>query len=159
MDMGCRRPFSVQMIPHTNLIMIVADTTCPCVNKVISITPTKIEYIVGNETAYCQKLKYNIYRRRPKHCMAYHAEETEIKLCGRASFAASCLSPLLLILCVLLRYVFLTPSMSTNAGSIGRNLNSKSILLWFRSRSKKDMHYIINPNNGVTFEYIKWIGW
>jgi hypothetical protein len=33
MDMGCRRPFSVQMIPHTNLIMIVADTTCPCVNK------------------------------------------------------------------------------------------------------------------------------
>jgi hypothetical protein len=124
MDMGCRRPFSVQMIPHTNLIMIVADTTCPCVNKVISITPTKIEYGMANETAYCDKLKYNIYRRRPKHCMSYHAEETEIKLCGRASFGASCLSPLLLILCVLLRYVFLSPSISSS-GSLEYNTNAR----------------------------------
>ena len=156
--LGCRRPFSVQLIPHTNLVMIVADTTCPCMDKgrrlglifhqkftqlnsyntfcnimisntmifpcisVISITPEKITYGMANETVYCEKLKYNIYRRRPKHCMSYHAEETEIKLCGRASFAASCLSPLLLMLFVLLRYVFLSPSLSTNyAGSINRN--------------------------------------
>ena len=155
--LGCRRPFSVQLIPHTNLVMIVADTTCPCMDKgrrlvligyhrlrklnfnvilismipnkmislcisVISITPEKITYGMANETVYCEKLKYNIYRRRPKHCMSYHAEETEIKLCGRASFAASCLSPLLLMLFVLLRYIFLSPSLSTNyAGSINRN--------------------------------------
>ena len=31
--LGCRRPFSVQLIPHTNLVMIVADTTCPCMDK------------------------------------------------------------------------------------------------------------------------------
>jgi hypothetical protein len=120
--LGCRRPFSVQLIPHTNLVMIVADTTCPCMDKVISITPEKITYGMANETVYCEKLKYNIYRRRPKHCMSYHAEETEIKLCGRASFAASCLSPLLLMLFVLLRYIFLSPSLSTNyAGSINKN--------------------------------------
>ena len=90
--------------------------------SVISITPEKITYGMANETVYCEKLKYNIYRRRPKHCMSYHAEETEIKLCGRASFAASCLSPLLLMLFVLLRYIFLSPSLSTNyAGSINRN--------------------------------------
>ena len=100
---------------------------------VISITPTKIEYGMANETAYCDKLKYNIYRRRPKHCMSYHAEETEIKLCGRASFGASCLSPLLLILCVLLRYVFLSPSISSS-GSLEYNTNAR--LLWFCSRSR-----------------------
>ena len=93
---------------------------------VISIVPTKITYGLANETAYCEKLKYNIYRRRPKHCMSYHAEETEIKLCGKASFVASSLSPILLILCVLLRYIFLSPSLTSTMGSIKGNPNSKN---------------------------------
>lgn len=97
----CERPFSVNMIPHTNLIMIIADKTCPCFNTKISIEPTKVEYGPSNETDYCERLKYNIYRRKPMHCMNYHPEvlhklkiktcmyifvssfkETEIKLCG-----------------------------------------------------------------------------
>ena len=97
---------------------------------------------MANETVYCERLKYNIYRKRPKHCMNYHAEETEIKLCGRASYAASCLSPLLLIVCVLLRHMFLAPSLST-AGRIGNNMNSKISLLWFHSKtcSNKNIKY------------------
>ena len=70
----CERPFSVNMIPHTNLIMIVADKTCPCFSRKISIEPTKVEYGPANETAYCERLKYNIYRRKPMHCMNYHPE-------------------------------------------------------------------------------------
>ena len=81
----CERPFSVQMIPHTNLILIVADRLCPCFSTKISIEPKKIVYGASNETAYCDKLKYNIYRRKPNKCIMYHAEETEIKLCGDAS--------------------------------------------------------------------------
>ena len=44
---GCERPFSVQMIPHTNLIMIVADTNCPCLNKgkkIYILESTSIRY-------------------------------------------------------------------------------------------------------------------
>ena len=104
----------INHIEYKNWILIWIEISSFFIQiSVISITPTKIEYGMANETAYCDKLKYNIYRRRPKHCMSYHAEETEIKLCGRASFGASCLSPLLLILCVLIRYVFLSPSISS----------------------------------------------
>lgn len=78
------RPFGVQLIPHTNLILIVADKLCPCFSTKISIEPTKVEYGPANETAYCERLKYNIYRRKPTECFNYHAEETEIKLCGGA---------------------------------------------------------------------------
>ena len=70
----CFRPFSVNLIPHTNLIMIVADKTCPCFSTKISIEPTKVEYGPANETAYCERLKYSIYRRKPTHCLNYHAE-------------------------------------------------------------------------------------
>ena len=70
----CFRPFSVNLIPHTNLIMIVADKMCPCFSTKISIEPTKVEYGPANETAYCERLKYSIYRRMPSHCLNYHAE-------------------------------------------------------------------------------------
>ncbi len=61
--------------------------------------PTKHEY--GNETAYCERLKYNIYRRKPTDCFNYHAEETEIKLCGGAGFIEAW-TPLLSFLLLLL---------------------------------------------------------
>ena len=93
-------------------------------NSVISITPTKIEYGAANETGYCDKLKYNIYRSKPKSCLNYHAEETEIKLCGRAPIAVSCLSPLLLIVCVLLRYIFLGPSVSVVSSISSPNIGN-----------------------------------
>jgi len=81
----CERPFSVTIIPHTNLILIVADRLCPCFSNKISIEPQKISYGASNETAYCDKLKYNIYRRKPTKCINYHSEEPEIKLCGDAN--------------------------------------------------------------------------
>ena len=68
------RPFSVNLIPHTNLIMIVADKMCPCFSTKISIEPTKVEYGPANETAYCERLKYSIYRKMPSHCLNYHPE-------------------------------------------------------------------------------------
>ena len=80
----CERPFGVQLIPHTNMVLIVADKLCPCFATKISIEPTKVEYGPTNETAYCDRLKYNIYRLKPTKCFNYHAEETEIKLCGGA---------------------------------------------------------------------------
>ena len=36
------RPFTVSLIPHTNLILVVADTTCPCYSAKITVNPTKV---------------------------------------------------------------------------------------------------------------------
>ncbi|XP_018325617.1 voltage-dependent calcium channel subunit alpha-2/delta-3 isoform X2 [Agrilus planipennis] len=87
---GCERPFSVQKIPHSNLILLVVDTLCPCGSKQLSIQPQEILY----ESKEClHKPKDGLYRRRPPKCINYHPEEIEIKLCGEAteigvSFAA-----------------------------------------------------------------------
>jgi hypothetical protein len=39
---GCERPFSVQKIPHSNLILLVVDTLCPCGSKQLDIEPQEI---------------------------------------------------------------------------------------------------------------------
>ncbi|KZC05430.1 Voltage-dependent calcium channel subunit alpha-2/delta-4 [Dufourea novaeangliae] len=78
---GCERPFSVQKIRHTNLILLVVDTLCPCGSKQLSIEP--IEAIT--EPGACTARRERLYRRRPPKCINYHPEEMEIKLCGGAS--------------------------------------------------------------------------
>lgn len=39
---GCERPFSVQKIPHSNLILLVVDTLCPCGSKQLDIEPMEV---------------------------------------------------------------------------------------------------------------------
>ncbi|KOX79241.1 Voltage-dependent calcium channel subunit alpha-2/delta-3 [Melipona quadrifasciata] len=79
-DTGCERPFSVQKIRHTNLILLVVDTLCPCGSKQLSIDP--IEALT--EPGACIARRERLYRRRPPKCINYHPEEMEIKFCGSA---------------------------------------------------------------------------
>ncbi|XP_069684436.1 voltage-dependent calcium channel subunit alpha-2/delta-3 isoform X2 [Periplaneta americana] len=95
---GCERPFSVQKIPRSNLILLVVDTLCPCGSKQLSITPQEVNYESTQGvavTTQCRiKPQESMYRRRPPKCMNYHPEESEIKLCGncgRASLSSSVL--------------------------------------------------------------------
>lgn len=44
---GCERPFSVQKIPHSNLILLVVDTLCPCGSKQLDIDPMEESGVVG----------------------------------------------------------------------------------------------------------------
>lgn len=39
---GCERPFSVQKIPHSNLILLVVDTLCPCGSKQLDTGPQEV---------------------------------------------------------------------------------------------------------------------
>ncbi|XP_014599810.1 PREDICTED: voltage-dependent calcium channel subunit alpha-2/delta-3 isoform X1 [Polistes canadensis] len=78
---GCERPFSVQKIRHTNLILLVVDTLCPCGNKQLSIEPIE----AMTEPGACTARRERLYRRRPPKCINYHPEEMEIKICGGAS--------------------------------------------------------------------------
>merc|ERR1719461_514863 len=84
-ESNCERPFSVTQIPNTNLVLIVADKMCPCYSARISVTPSKVDYGPKNETAYCEKLKHNLYRQKPRDTTPYHVQEEEISLCGGAT--------------------------------------------------------------------------
>jgi len=81
-ESNCERPFSVTQIPHTNLVLIVADKMCPCYSARISVNPVKVDYGPKNETTYCEKLKTNLYRQKPQPSVHYHPQEEEISLCG-----------------------------------------------------------------------------
>jgi hypothetical protein len=87
-ESNCERPFSVTLIPNTNLVLIVADKMCPCYSARISVNPTKVDYGPKNETTYCEKLKTNLYRQKPRPSVFYHPQEEEISLCGGSSHLA-----------------------------------------------------------------------
>ncbi|XP_050440544.1 voltage-dependent calcium channel subunit alpha-2/delta-3 isoform X2 [Adelges cooleyi] len=82
---GCERPFSVQKIPHSNLILLVVDTLCPCGSKQLNIDPQEVRETdeSGQPVYNCQD--QNKYRRRTGKCINYHPEEIEIKQCGSSS--------------------------------------------------------------------------
>ncbi|BFF94220.1 voltage-dependent calcium channel subunit alpha-2/delta-4 [Drosophila madeirensis] len=81
---GCERPFSVQKIPHSNLILLVVDTLCPCGSKQLDIEPLEESGVVGACSTRRQTQEQEA-RRRPRKCINYHPEEIEIQQCGRGS--------------------------------------------------------------------------
>ncbi|KAE8750000.1 hypothetical protein FOCC_FOCC003124 [Frankliniella occidentalis] len=90
---GCERPFSVQKIPHSNLILLVVDTLCPCGNKKLAIQPQEVVYEGASSSCKGRNPRDNLVRRRPPKCISYHPEEVEIHACGSAtkqSLTASC---------------------------------------------------------------------
>ncbi|XP_062707159.1 voltage-dependent calcium channel subunit alpha-2/delta-4 isoform X3 [Aedes albopictus] len=93
---GCERPFSVQKIPHSNLILLVVDVLCPCGSKQLDIEPQEVHGGAGKLGA-CgvrRMAKEKMLRKRPNRCISYHPEEIEIKQCGTATglFRASIFS-------------------------------------------------------------------
>ncbi|KAM3967735.1 LOW QUALITY PROTEIN: voltage-dependent calcium channel subunit stolid [Aphomia sociella] len=74
---GCERPFSVQKIPHSNLILLVVDTLCPCGAKRLDVRAR------AAPRHACRRAPHAHHRRRPAHCLSYHPEEIEIQSCGR----------------------------------------------------------------------------
>ncbi|XP_045110036.1 voltage-dependent calcium channel subunit alpha-2/delta-3-like isoform X21 [Portunus trituberculatus] len=78
---GCGRPFSVQKVISTNLILVAVNSLCPCESRKVDIEPVEVEH---NETTSCNRLLMQHYRKRPQSCVNYHPDEHEIKLCGGA---------------------------------------------------------------------------
>ncbi|XP_026478541.1 voltage-dependent calcium channel subunit alpha-2/delta-3-like [Ctenocephalides felis] len=95
---GCDRPYVVQMIPYSNLILLVADALClqrDTVPYLVTI-PFPVDY---NATLACHKAKHNneLPRKRPTSCISRHHNESSIELCGDGSS----MSPSKLILSLL----------------------------------------------------------
>ncbi|KAI2803805.1 Voltage-dependent calcium channel subunit alpha-2/delta-4 [Blomia tropicalis] len=76
----CSRNYYVQRIAHSNLLLLVLDTTaCKC-----SVNTNKFESkpIVYNKDELCQLYQFDSERKRPSSCFNYHPNESEVKLCG-----------------------------------------------------------------------------
>lgn len=113
------RPFSVQKIPHSNLILLVVDTLCPCGSKQLSITPEELVYESRDQNGCTHRPRPILYRKRPPKCINYHpevsvilrlrfyidalfyAQEIEIHICGKGT-ALKSVQFLTLFFCVLI---------------------------------------------------------
>ncbi|KAJ8872181.1 hypothetical protein PR048_025783 [Dryococelus australis] len=82
---ACSRPFVVQSIPHSNLILVVVDTLCKSDYEKLTIEATEVVY--ANHTLSCYKVhNFNLHRTRPPSCINNHTRESEIKdQCGGCS--------------------------------------------------------------------------
>ncbi|XP_048526284.1 voltage-dependent calcium channel subunit alpha-2/delta-3 isoform X1 [Dendroctonus ponderosae] len=98
---GCERPFSVQKIPHSNLILLVVDTLCPCGSKQLSITPQELAYESRDQNGCTHRPRPTLYRKRPPKCINYHPEEIEIHICGKGTALKSA-QFLTLLFCVVI---------------------------------------------------------
>lgn len=65
------RPFSVQKVISTNLILVAVNSLCPCESRKVDIEPAEVKY---NETTYCNRLLLQHYRKRPQTCLNYHPD-------------------------------------------------------------------------------------
>ncbi|KAK6642464.1 hypothetical protein RUM43_003966 [Polyplax serrata] len=86
---GVQRPFVVQPIPNTNLILVIVNSLCLLNDVTYSNAPEEIQYtLIGqdadiNVSVNCHKiLSNNLPRKRPKDCISKHEKEGQIELCG-----------------------------------------------------------------------------
>ncbi|XP_046632424.1 voltage-dependent calcium channel subunit alpha-2/delta-3-like isoform X7 [Daphnia pulicaria] len=78
----CERHYSTHKIPHSNLLLLVIDTTCRCE---IQKQKIEMEEVKMNESLRCERPQESLYRQRPSVCLSYHPEEEEIKQCGKGN--------------------------------------------------------------------------
>ncbi|XP_063239113.1 voltage-dependent calcium channel subunit alpha-2/delta-4 [Bacillus rossius redtenbacheri] len=97
------RPFSVRLIPHTNLLLLVIDDLRQGTQKRITVARKEIRY---NNTEYpCQKTFLNgLPRRRLLACYSEHPEEVDIKTCGDSN-KITC-STLAIMVCWIIASIF-----------------------------------------------------
>ncbi|XP_044013725.1 voltage-dependent calcium channel subunit alpha-2/delta-4 isoform X2 [Aphidius gifuensis] len=81
---GCERPYVVQPVDFSNMLLVVVDVNCPNTDRPpIDTEPVEIYY---NSTLACQKAFNGLKRKRPQYCVRTHKNESEIKdRCGDAS--------------------------------------------------------------------------
>jgi hypothetical protein len=69
----CSRPFVIQRIAHSNLVLLITNRNC---NQVFATgrdfgdVPKEVSYAA--KSMFCQKQKRPLYRARPNSCMTQH---------------------------------------------------------------------------------------
>lgn len=97
-DENCVRPYVVQSVNFSNMLLIVVKTDCgDTMSPLLSILPEEVIY--ENNTLVCQKALTSLKRKRPQSCIRSHPRESEIKdQCGRATNVRSSLLLLMMLL-------------------------------------------------------------
>ena len=106
---SCSRAFTSTLVAHTNLLLVVVDTSCTChpsptCTCQFNVKPTKVEYNAHTEG---EKLKTNLYRRQPAPSSYYSMtqDEGQVEEEGQCSsvpaFPPPCFFLLVLILSLL----------------------------------------------------------
>jgi hypothetical protein len=71
----CSRPFVVQKIAHSNLVLLMTNRNCAQVfatEREFEDVPKTIEY---DNSTFCQKMTNDqLFRSRPKSCITHHAK-------------------------------------------------------------------------------------
>ncbi|KAG5878484.1 hypothetical protein JTB14_003170 [Gonioctena quinquepunctata] len=99
----CSRPFIVQRVSGSNMILLVITKVCwEDKNMVVeSPDPVEVDY---NMTLACYRAAHNDFpRRHYMSCINKHANESEIKLCG----GGSNISPAIVLIFASISYVLL----------------------------------------------------
>ncbi|XP_047117429.1 voltage-dependent calcium channel subunit alpha-2/delta-3 isoform X2 [Schistocerca piceifrons] len=79
----CARPFDIQEVQLSNLVLVVVNSLCVTDDSTrISTMPVEVSY---NTTLACYKEWHALHRRRPPFCINNHTQEKEVELCGDAS--------------------------------------------------------------------------
>lgn len=68
----CERPYYVQLVNYTNLLMVVIDALCPKEDvPILQVDATDVQY---NESLPCLKHIHPLYRNRPASCIRNHTD-------------------------------------------------------------------------------------
>nr|CAD7431259.1 unnamed protein product [Timema monikensis] len=84
-QMACMRPYVVQAIPYSNMILLVVDLTCPRTAVPMSIFPIEVEY--RNFSLACYKAHFfDLHRTRPLSCINNHTKPEHHLFFGMVEF-------------------------------------------------------------------------
>lgn len=75
----CSRPFVVQRIAHSNLILLITNNHCSqaYMPRDFEEVPQTVDY--GNYSTFCHKMKTeSFFRSRPKNCTTHHVNVSSI---------------------------------------------------------------------------------
>ncbi|CAH1102236.1 unnamed protein product [Psylliodes chrysocephalus] len=82
----CSRPYIVQKISGSNMVLLVVNSVCLGEPNTIIQTPDP-EEVDYNMSLACYRAAYNDFpRRQYMSCINRNANESEIKICGKASY-------------------------------------------------------------------------
>ncbi|XP_043503020.1 voltage-dependent calcium channel subunit alpha-2/delta-3 isoform X2 [Polistes fuscatus] len=109
MEDECARPYIVQPVNFSNMLLIVVNTGICSDTTYPPLTVMPEEVIYENNSLVCQKAWTFLKRKRPESCIRTHPRESEIKdLCGLASFTGpNNFIIFLLLTCILIRQIVL----------------------------------------------------
>ncbi|KAG7203219.1 hypothetical protein KM043_010323 [Ampulex compressa] len=97
-DNNCMRPYIVQPVDFSNMLLLVVYTDCTnTVSPPLTVIPEEVIY--ENNSLVCQKALNTLKRKKPESCIRTHPRESEIKdLCGFAPNLAPNFYQLLVLL-------------------------------------------------------------